>query len=1607
MLSLLEQRHYMWAIVLLFVNVICIKVDGRYINKLNKEKKTSGEDKEFEKLEKRQQITGELEINGQRFESLGCWRDAWARGLPTIEGEHYLLMDPNYKGRRHALYKCARAALDKGRKIFGIENGGQCFASSVGDNEYRRYGASKDCRGDGKGGPWSLQVYRFVDPKKSVNGEYSPWSSWTECSKSCGGGVRRRMRKCSNPPPSNGGKDCRNLGPSIESQDCNVKVCKVSGNFGLGTPEFHISKPSYQNGNQAGRHVRQFAGPSGQISSKERQNAFRGEQEEQTHHVQQIEQYPNQDQGNNFNLHSSLKKAEKYVPISREDFKKIASFQKSVSTSSQYPTNGKGKYSNESPSVPRKSVSFEVNTPKQPMRLSSNPKAQRNMEEHNVNLYEGSKPFDADNSNKEKFSNGAASSRLNNPSMNHVGPAADDFLIPKLKTPLTNEHYDDKDQKRPAILETDKMNAAESSRNSKGFSLVGQSLETMKTDTSSDNLVSPHDKHYFDHLHDSAKESGKLENKPSGYHVTTELKNSKETEAHNTQQQDTEIKQRKPTRFKENLQNEKGKEMHQSLSALPKKRPMESGFTSMSSKDTDMSPHRKLSSKEKQAFGQKERATEPTSSKLQGAYVEHGERAEGPVGDSHHVSTTGDALSMTKEKASFGIDSQRAEKNPKSLHDVGTTLHEKYPPQEELSSKPFASSKGQTLQSNGGGERNEKQESDQEQSSYEGEPVPMVDLNKGASMGGMDYGPANGEESLSPGVDSTMQNHEGGTGEDYGPENEESPIADASQQSRPVFDNEAIQGITDLSQGEDARIIQQANSEGQAGPDGGMGFAYEDSSMPQAYTGETSKEQVQEEVEKNRGEAAMNQRHSSSGLENKEQSQEKIETSLTSNDYTSEPAEDCLCPKKECSAKADVAFLVDGSGNIPQPYYARVLEFIKIFSRGFDKRNTHIGLMAFGDDVKTALDLKGLSDFRQFDDAVNIAPYIGGKAYTGNALLQMKTNLFAISGRQDAPRALILLSSGGSADDVIAPAEELRDTGVKVTAIGLGKQANVRELINIASEPKSEHVFTAFLDTLPNAMDDIIQEVCRDVMGIVRDRQVPCTCETNNGQVGRSSNYMKDTSETGAVPTDSNHHYERYSQKDKESETDKRPLSQEEPITEGFQSTGGPGIADQQARPAGGNSERQAEMTSSGLHPSKISSSNDQENQNPLVSSGELSQDEEALHSQTLLSPPLENKNGAVDETSKVSSTNSDENRGFQSHQRMESVQDSQNNGTLGPLRDAGEQPFAAGVKENYQSQDKDDSGIAQPFNQSQALHGFHGSPGDSFKTTALNTERVQGTSLRLRPGTEALSNEDISSKAFERPNYPEGYSNEKYEPSPEYKVPSKIMAVGKAAENFKAEGEKQNSHDCGKVHLGVVLDSSSSPEGRGTQQAAKMMDLLKRVSHLFPASPQGNSVGMVVYGGSPQPSVVHFDKFLDQESMDQAIDNASIPNLEIRIGKALTVAQKQLFSQPATSKHKALLLVTDGFSSDNVSRPAIELKRRGIEVFCLGVGNNVNQTQLDIIASEPKNSHVFLAPFNDAAVFMGRIQKEICQSARRAGEEPNIPKRRGNLYHFLAEVAH
>ncbi|XP_036374893.1 semaphorin-5A-like isoform X1 [Megalops cyprinoides] len=63
----------------------------------------------------------------------------------------------------------------------------------------------------------------------SINGGWSPWSSWAQCSRDCGRGIRNRKRVCSSPEARYGGVPC--LGPALEYQECNITPCPVDGGW--------------------------------------------------------------------------------------------------------------------------------------------------------------------------------------------------------------------------------------------------------------------------------------------------------------------------------------------------------------------------------------------------------------------------------------------------------------------------------------------------------------------------------------------------------------------------------------------------------------------------------------------------------------------------------------------------------------------------------------------------------------------------------------------------------------------------------------------------------------------------------------------------------------------------------------------------------------------------------------------------------------------------------------------------------------------------------------------------------------------------------------------------------------------------------------------------------------------------------------------------------------------------------------------------------------------------------------------------------------------------------------------------------------------------------
>ncbi|XP_023235428.1 A disintegrin and metalloproteinase with thrombospondin motifs 6-like [Centruroides sculpturatus] len=60
---------------------------------------------------------------------------------------------------------------------------------------------------------------------ESVDGNWSPWTEWSICSRTCGGGIESSRRYCDNPSPMYGGKFC--TGERMRYRSCNILDCPI------------------------------------------------------------------------------------------------------------------------------------------------------------------------------------------------------------------------------------------------------------------------------------------------------------------------------------------------------------------------------------------------------------------------------------------------------------------------------------------------------------------------------------------------------------------------------------------------------------------------------------------------------------------------------------------------------------------------------------------------------------------------------------------------------------------------------------------------------------------------------------------------------------------------------------------------------------------------------------------------------------------------------------------------------------------------------------------------------------------------------------------------------------------------------------------------------------------------------------------------------------------------------------------------------------------------------------------------------------------------------------------------------------------------------------
>ncbi|XP_039662109.1 collagen alpha-6(VI) chain [Perca fluviatilis] len=203
-----------------------------------------------------------------------------------------------------------------------------------------------------------------------------------------------------------------------------------------------------------------------------------------------------------------------------------------------------------------------------------------------------------------------------------------------------------------------------------------------------------------------------------------------------------------------------------------------------------------------------------------------------------------------------------------------------------------------------------------------------------------------------------------------------------------------------------------------------------------------------------------------------------------------EAKRELLQVSQECSKAtvADIVFLVDGSSSIGANNFQEIKVFLRSVIAGLDigPDKVRIGVAQYSDDFYKEFLLKDHMDKNSLLAAVDAFPYRQGGTETGKAidfLLQQYFKEDAGSrANQRVPQIAVVITDGDSTDDVIQPAQRLRQHGVIVFGIGVG-EANLKQLESIANRPRKRflHSIDSY-QALQRLTEGLLRTVCVSVV---------------------------------------------------------------------------------------------------------------------------------------------------------------------------------------------------------------------------------------------------------------------------------------------------------------------------------------------------------------------------------------------------------------------------------------------------------------------------------------------------------------------------------------------
>lgn len=181
------------------------------------------------------------------------------------------------------------------------------------------------------------------------------------------------------------------------------------------------------------------------------------------------------------------------------------------------------------------------------------------------------------------------------------------------------------------------------------------------------------------------------------------------------------------------------------------------------------------------------------------------------------------------------------------------------------------------------------------------------------------------------------------------------------------------------------------------------------------------------------------------------------------------------------------------------------------------------------------------------------------------------------------------------------------------------------------------------------------------------------------------------------------------------------------------------------------------------------------------------------------------------------------------------------------------------------------------------------------------------------------------------------------------------------------------------QVDLGFLIDGSGSVEMYGKGNFQKCKEFVKSLTRAFVISQMDTRVGVILFSSRSELQF-DFTQYKTQQEIEEAIGNIKYPGYTTKTGAGLTMAADKLFNNVRPGVPRVLIILTDGASSDDVVTPSDALKSTGVIIFSVGLGKNFKKDQLEVMASDPKEEHVFTVDFPQMETIVKAMQETLCK---------------------------